>query len=580
MGIENSSLSIKINLPKQTFSPGEFINGTFNLDFNKNGKKINIRNNNVIISFPTAESTYHRMIPKERKSVLSAITLNFPQLLELNNNPKIEIPFQIQVPINAKPSFEWPRENNYASYRNFLKISIPEIKAEGTTFIIIKKLSTPLNTPLNLVECNKKKGLLSSDGFTLNVKYNTNSFPINSKIPFTFTADFSQSKFKIKSMEFVLKRKLKFIEDNKILEEEVIDELQQKNIKGNKTKIQTENFVADLMDPKEICKKYSMKKLSLVGGLNLNEVINFMPNIKASLFECEYYIKVKAITDTPLISGLNSPSMYVPLDVFQADNSNVNLNINQSVLYQQQPYMQNNQMQNPYMQNNQMQNNSIQNSYMQNPQMQNSYMQNNPNQQSYMQNSYMQNPYMQNPPIQQSYMQNPSMQQSYMPPNQQQTVQQSYMPPIQNSQIQNNQNQQSYIQPPIQNNSNQQPSIQQSYMPPIQNNPIQNNSIQQPPIQNPSIQQSYIPQNQQPQIQQSLETPKEQYDKPIQEQSNQTPSDKQFDKPQESENKELDIPTEEQVMDQQDNPEQSDEAAPAPIQEINNNNNVINYPTL
>ena len=85
---------------------------------------------------------------------------------------------------------------------------------------------------------------------------------------------------------------------------------------------------------------------------------------------------------------------------------------------------------------------------------------------------------------------------------------------------------------------------------------------------------------QQPQIQQSLETPKEQYDKPIQEQSNQTPSDKQFDKPQESENKELDIPTEEQVMDQQDNPEQSDEAAPAPIQEINNNNNVINYPTL
>ena len=335
MGTGNSALSVKINLPKLTFIAGEIINGTFNLNFKK-GQKINLKYTNIIISFPVLESTNCRSNFRQASSSLGSITLNFPQLLEINKNPKIEIPFQIQIPTNAKPSFEWPRDSYNVSYRNVLKIEIPEIKAVGTTILIIKKLSTPLNTPLNLVEHTQIKGIFSTDDVTLSAKYNTNSFPINSQIPFTFNADFSKSTNLIKEIEFVLKRKIRFFDENKELIKEIIDELQKKNVEGNMTKNQTVNFVADLIDPQEIYKKYCMEKLALSENLKQNEVINLIPNVKATLFECEYYIKVRAITDTPLISVFNSPSMHVPLDVFQADNNNINLNNNQ-IMNQQTP---------------------------------------------------------------------------------------------------------------------------------------------------------------------------------------------------------------------------------------------------
>ena len=339
MGADNSPIIIKINLQKQNFYPGEIINGSFNFDFQKGEKKINLKSPNVLISFPTMEYTSHWNRFRQASSNLGSATVNFPQLLEVKNNPKIQVPFQIQIPINAKPSFEWPLDNMSASYRNFLRIEIPEVKAVGTVLIIIKKPSTPLNTPLNLVQNSQIKGVFCTDNVILNVNYNTNSFPINSKIPFTFTADFSHAKNNIKSLEFVLKRKIKLFQENKTLEEEIIDELQQKSVKSNMTKIQTVNFVADLNDPQEIYQKYSMGKLAVAKGLSPNNVINLIPNIKAVLFECEYYIEVKAITDTPLISIYNSPSMIVPLDVFQADNYNANFYINQSA-YQQAPMQQ------------------------------------------------------------------------------------------------------------------------------------------------------------------------------------------------------------------------------------------------
>ena len=284
MGTGNSALIVKINLPKFYFIAGEIINGSFNLE-SKKGQKINLKNTNVIISFPVVESANCRGNFRQATSTLGSISLNFSQLLEINNNPKIEIPFQIQIPTNAKPSFEWPRDSYNISYRNVLKIEIPEIKAVGTTILIIKKLSTPLNTPLNLVEHTQIKGIFSTDDVILSAKYNTNSFPINSQIPFTFNADFSKSTNLIKEIEFVLKRKIRFFDENKEL---------------------------------------------------IKEIINLIPNVKATLFECEYYIKVRAITDTPLISVFNSPSMHVPLDVFQADNNNINLNNNQ-IMNQQTP---------------------------------------------------------------------------------------------------------------------------------------------------------------------------------------------------------------------------------------------------
>ena len=328
MGATNSSFILNINLPKQTFTPGEIINGTFNLNIKKDKKKkIKIKNSEVIISLLTIESTHKHH--KELKKTLVSTTLSIPELLKINENPKMLIPFQMQIPINAKPSFEFFRSKMYASFRTFLKIEIPKIKVEGTIFIIIKKLPNLLNKPLDLVGLNKKNGLFSLDNIALNLKCDKNSFQLNTQNIFSFLADFSKTKYNLKSMEYTLKRKIKFFNKNKV-SEKIIDELQQKIIKGNMEKQQIVKFVVDLSDPQEIYEKYSMDKLFMFDGLQPNDVINLIPNIKTDLFECEYNIKVKAITD----SQLNSPSMNTSLDVFQGDNCNINFNV-QSFLYKQ-----------------------------------------------------------------------------------------------------------------------------------------------------------------------------------------------------------------------------------------------------
>ena len=333
MGATNSSIILNVNLPKQTFTPGESINGTFSFDFSKGiKKKIKLKNPEVIISFSTIESTHKH--PEGLKTTLVSTTISIPELSKINENPQMLIPFQTQIPTNAKPSFEFFRAKMYASFRTFLKIEIPIIKAEGTIFIIIKKLPNLLNTPLDLVDHTKKKGLFSLDNIAMNLKCHTNSFPIKSQNIFYFSADFSKTKYNLKSVEYTLKREIKFFNENKV-SEKIIDELQQKKIKGNMEKQKTVNFVVDFIDPQEIYKKYSMDKLYMIEGLKPNDVINLLPNIKTYLFECEYYIKIKAITDTPIISALNSPSMSISLDVFQADNCNMNFNVRQSFLYQQ-----------------------------------------------------------------------------------------------------------------------------------------------------------------------------------------------------------------------------------------------------
>ena len=341
MGAVNAAYKLGIDLEKMAYAPGEMIVGTFYFDWAKNGgiRKLNLRKRTVNLSFTGIESTFFHSMNREKKQMLFTQNLEFPQLGEVDKNSTIKIPFQVQLPQNAKPSFEYPKnEGVLASYRTFLKIEIPEIKAEGLKYVLVKKLSTPLNSPLKLIERSHKKGLFTGGDVSLTVDYHTNSFPFKTQIPFTLNVDFSQSKYKIKEIEYCLKRKVKFFNEEKMLLEEVIDELQERKVKGDMTKVQTEQCLVDLSDPVKVYENYYMKNLFMAKGLQKDDVINLIPNIKANLFECEYYVKVKAITDTPLISGLNSPSMYVPLDVYPADNTNVNITIDQSMVAPQGQY--------------------------------------------------------------------------------------------------------------------------------------------------------------------------------------------------------------------------------------------------
>lgn len=388
MGSQNSAeqYNLKIELNKLAYVPGETITGTFNFDLSKSARKKApiVQNTMVTLELISEESAYYGKLRKQSNTLCNQ-TVNLPQLLTVNQSTETKIPFQITIPPNAKPSFEWPKEEKlYASLRTFVKISIPDLKAVGARFIIIRKISSPLKSPLEIEEKSHKKG----NDVSLKARYPMNSYPFKCQVPLDVIVDFSKSEYKINGINCTLKRKIKFFDSKKKLMKEYIDELDSKEVNGNTNKVQIENFAFGLSDPQEIFKKYYMKRLALVEGLKPNDLIFIMPNIKQNFFECEYYIKVR----------VNSYNMYVPIDVYSKDNYDTNVRIRRSEsVYQMPPAAQKPMAQQPYAQPQ---------PYAQAP---NPYVQPpNPFQQ---QPTMVPNPYQQQPPM---------MQQSYPYPGQQQ----------------------------------------------------------------------------------------------------------------------------------------------------------------
>ena len=431
---------LNVSLDKMTYAQGELISGTFSFIYDNDKakkKNIKIKNPAVNISIIQTETIRNNSKPISKQIALINQSMNINQLLDINKNPDGIFSFQIQVPLNAQPSFEWPHsEKIYASLRSVIQVEINDIKASGSSFLVIKKNSTPLNSPLEILEKSHKSGIFSGGDILLRINYQANTFPIYSQVPIQFTIDFSQSKYKIKGINCTLKRKVKMFNTNGIILQEFIDELEEKNAKGNMTKVQTENFVMYLRDPNEVYKKYCMKILGMANGLQPNQLITLMPSLKGTLFSCEYYFKCKAIIDTPLLSVVNSPFLYGPIDVFSPlDNDISNVTINPDML--------------PTMEEVEEQGNP--------PQQQYSSQQQYPSHQQYppqripqQQYSQQSNPPQQIPPQyppQQQYSQKPNPPQQIppqYPPQQSFPPQQSYPSQIQPQNLPYSQNQQQY----------------------------------------------------------------------------------------------------------------------------------------
>jgi hypothetical protein len=189
-----------------------------------------------------------------------------------------------------------------------------------------------LNTPLEIIEKSHKTGMFSGGDIVLKANFQANSYPVYAEVPFQFTADFNQSKYKIKGINYTLERKIKIFDSQGNVINEFKESLMESKNKGNMTKFQTENCKVDIRDPIEIHRKYCMKILGMVNGLESNQLITLMPNIRGTLFSCEYYVKCTAITDALFMLSSNSPTLYLPLDIFTPSDNNINkVSINSNI---------------------------------------------------------------------------------------------------------------------------------------------------------------------------------------------------------------------------------------------------------
>ena len=207
---------LHVSLDKMQYSPGELVNGTFSFDFSGDPykkKNLKIKNPAVVLSIIQTETIQERSQPKKKQNIAITQAININDLLNISKNPDAIFPFQLQIPLNAQPSFEYPhQEYSNCSLRSLLQVEIKDCKAIGNSFIVIKKNSTPLNSPLEVIEQSHKKGIFTGGDVLLKANYHTNSFPVYSKVPFTFNVDFSKSKYKIKGINYILKRKIKLFD--------------------------------------------------------------------------------------------------------------------------------------------------------------------------------------------------------------------------------------------------------------------------------------------------------------------------------------------------------------------------------
>ena len=323
---------INVKIEKKFYSPGEMITGTFAFDFSKEQEKkknLKIKKPEVTMSIIQIETIKS---PKLGTNQNNLITKNLI-IKELKKNPDGIFNFQMEIPLDAQPSFEWPHtEKINASLRTIIQLEIKEVNALGSTILFIRKNSTPLNTPLEIIEKSHKTGMFSSGDIVLKANFEANSYPTYAEVPFQFTADFNQSKYNIKGINYALERKIKMFDCKGKVINEFIDSLMESNIKGNMTKLQTEKCQVDIRDPIEIHRKYCMKILEMAHGLESNQLITLMPSIKGTLFSCEYYVKCKALTDALFMSSSSSPTLYLPLDIFIPVDNNINrISINQNI---------------------------------------------------------------------------------------------------------------------------------------------------------------------------------------------------------------------------------------------------------
>ena len=134
---------LNVSLDKMTYAQGELISGTFSFIYDNDKakkKNIKIKNPAVNISIIQTETIRNNSKPISKQIALINQSMNINQLLDINKNPDGIFSFQIQVTLNAQPSFEWPHsEKIYASLRSVIQVEINDIKASGSSFLVIKK---------------------------------------------------------------------------------------------------------------------------------------------------------------------------------------------------------------------------------------------------------------------------------------------------------------------------------------------------------------------------------------------------------------------------------------------------------
>ena len=326
-------LNSQIFLNKFNFFPGETIKGSIELSIKEEEKEDS--DESKIISNPkfyyalmhkecwqnnknnenSEYDNYHEEIIFSKKETLNNI-------YNKDTNNFITINFQIKIPQNTKPSFEFVRPSKpsdiYGYSRNYIILDLREYLIKKEILIFIQKLPLPLNSELTVTKyiTKKKLGFIGS-GSNINFQgsYPKNNYGFNEVCPLTISLDIFGSKENIKGIEFTLKRKISFMKNKSKVGEEYVDDLWNSSMKENNLS-KIINFKLPLIEPDKIIKERKFPFLD-INTINKENLICLLPSYDGDLIKCRYYILIKIFYESMLIKN---PEFEMPINLGHTKN--------------------------------------------------------------------------------------------------------------------------------------------------------------------------------------------------------------------------------------------------------------------
>ena len=204
---------MNIKLKNIVYFPGEIIKGSIYLTSG------NFLEKGVIIYSIYGEEKIKESnnIECNNKINIYYSSLKYPGLINYSLIKGIQIPFEIKLPLNIIPSFEYSLYSNnkydrYGYIKYYLKIEIPELDLIFKQFIIIRTAIIKLNTPLKFESEKDEKyfGLFKKVRPLLIVSYDKNHYYFNEEIGLRICFNNNNSTFNVKYIQIKLIRNIVF----------------------------------------------------------------------------------------------------------------------------------------------------------------------------------------------------------------------------------------------------------------------------------------------------------------------------------------------------------------------------------
>lgn len=338
-------ISLKINLKKVCYFPGDSIKGTFSLE-----PKIKSKNKPTVFQKPQSiitlnqrefysyqgdggESIYHANVEKDTQ----IISLTNPNSEYIGHNiyQGISIPFKIKLPTTLYPTCVF--DGNYTIH--LLSVEFPEIQAKKTLIIIIKNVQVfnykncLYKSPFIVSEDISKKSGKNFKGGDIfcNIELPRNGFNYYESVPFDIKLDLSGVDLELSSIKVSINRKTNLNKKNdkkciiskttEIISKEIkLEQLSNKKNFEIKDTIQfpTESKYVSVFPPNVYRFLEECKIIEL--GFDLKK-ISLYPHCLGSLISIEYYLTVE-INYKPF--SISKDLFNLPLDFYLVESPEVN----------------------------------------------------------------------------------------------------------------------------------------------------------------------------------------------------------------------------------------------------------------